>query len=104
MTERKETLLLTLTYSFYGHSYNRSILFLNRGKEQIRFQLACRQSDFQGVTESVSRQPIFMDGVEVFWAAFRAITCVFPSDFITSVPLQRAFRCFSFGLLDLRVN
>jgi hypothetical protein len=47
MIERKETLLLTVTYNFYGQSYNRSILFLNRGKEQIRFQLACRQSDFK---------------------------------------------------------
>lgn len=52
MTERKETLLLTLTYSFYGHSYNRWILFLNRGKEQIRFQVACRQSDFKEVQKA----------------------------------------------------
>lgn len=47
MIDRKETLLLTLTYNFYGQRYNRSILFLNRRKEQIRFQLACRQSDFK---------------------------------------------------------
>jgi hypothetical protein len=46
MIERKETLLLTLTYNFYGQSYSRSILFLNRRKEQIRFQLACRGADF----------------------------------------------------------
>ena len=47
MIERKETLLLTLTYNFYGQSYSRSILFLNRRKEQIRFQLACRGADFK---------------------------------------------------------
>jgi hypothetical protein len=46
MIEQKETLLLTLTYNFDGQSYNRSILFLNRGKEQIRFLLTCRQADF----------------------------------------------------------
>src|ERR1700680_4557519 len=46
MIQRKETLLLTLTYNFYGQSYSRSILFLNRGKEQIRFQLTCHQADF----------------------------------------------------------
>lgn len=46
MIQRKETFLLTLTYNFYGQSYSRSILFLNRGKEQIRFQLACHQADF----------------------------------------------------------
>jgi hypothetical protein len=47
MIERKETLLVTLTYNFYGEAHGRSILFLNRGKEQIRFQLTCRQADFK---------------------------------------------------------
>jgi hypothetical protein len=46
MIQRKETLLLTVTYNFYGQSYSRSILFLNRGKEQVRFQLICHQADF----------------------------------------------------------
>ena len=45
--ESKETFLVTLTYNLHGEIYSRSILFLNRGKEQIRFQLACRQTDFQ---------------------------------------------------------
>ena len=45
--ERKETFLVTLSYSFYGSAYKRSTLFLNRGKEQIQFQLDCRQVDFQ---------------------------------------------------------
>jgi hypothetical protein len=45
--EGKETFLVTLSYSFYGNAYNRSILLLNRGTEQIQFQLDCRQVDFR---------------------------------------------------------
>jgi hypothetical protein len=47
LIERKETFLVTLGYTLYGERYSRSILFLNRGNEQIRFQLACRQADFE---------------------------------------------------------
>ena len=47
MIERKETFLVVLSYNFYGGAYSRSILFLNRGNEQIRFQLTCRQADFK---------------------------------------------------------
>src|SRR3984893_9404918 len=47
MIERKETFLVTLSYNFYGTAYNRSILFLNRGTEQIQFQLVCRKADFR---------------------------------------------------------
>lgn len=47
MIERKETFLVTLKYNSYGQNYCRSILFLNRDKEQIRFQLACREADFK---------------------------------------------------------
>lgn len=47
LINRKETFLVTFTYNFYGESYTRSILFLNRGNEQIRFQLVCRQADFK---------------------------------------------------------
>jgi hypothetical protein len=43
----KETFLITLGYTFYGQNYSRSILFLNRGNEQMRFQLICREADFQ---------------------------------------------------------
>ena len=43
---RKETFLVILKYDFYGESYGRSILFLNRDNEQIRFQLTSRQGDF----------------------------------------------------------
>ena len=46
MIERKETFLITLSYTFYGQKYGRSILFLNRGNEQIRSQLTCHEADF----------------------------------------------------------
>ena len=47
MIERKETFLVTLSYNLHGAAYNRSILFLNRGREQIQFQLSCRRADFR---------------------------------------------------------
>lgn len=47
MIEHKETFLITLSYTFYGQEYGRSILFLNRGNEQIRSQLTCHEADFK---------------------------------------------------------
>ena len=47
MINRKETFLVILSYNLFGQAYNRSILFLNRDKEQIRFQLVCREADFK---------------------------------------------------------
>ena len=46
MIQRKETFLITLSYTFYGEKYCRSILLLNRGNEQLRSQLTCREGDF----------------------------------------------------------
>ncbi|HSP64448.1 MAG TPA: hypothetical protein VLQ90_15770, partial [Pyrinomonadaceae bacterium] len=46
MIDRKETYLVTISYNAYGDTYARSMMFMNRGKEQIRFQLTCRLSDF----------------------------------------------------------
>jgi hypothetical protein len=43
---RKETFLVILGYQLSGHTYNQSVLFLNREKDQIRFQLVCREKDF----------------------------------------------------------
>ena len=43
----RETFLLVLNYSVLGNNYNRSILFINRGGEQIRCQLTCRSADFK---------------------------------------------------------
>jgi hypothetical protein len=47
MINRKETFLVVFGYTLFGQAYNRSILFLNREKEQIRFQLVCREADFK---------------------------------------------------------
>lgn len=52
LIQRKETFLVTFTYDLYGASYSRSILFLNRGTEQIRFQLTCRQPDFKDLQKA----------------------------------------------------
>lgn len=43
----KETFLVIVSYTFYGEKYERSILFMNRGSEQVRFQLASRAADFE---------------------------------------------------------
>jgi hypothetical protein len=45
--QSKETFLITLSYTFYGQKFGRSILLLNRGNEQIRLQLTCRDTDFK---------------------------------------------------------
>lgn len=47
MIQGKETFLVTISYTLYGQQYARSILFLNRGDEQIRSQLTCREEDFK---------------------------------------------------------
>lgn len=47
LIERKETFLVTISYTFYGENYQRSIMFLNRGNEQIRFQFVSRAEDFK---------------------------------------------------------
>ena len=44
---KRETFLLILSYSLLGNNYNRSILFINRGGEQVRCQLTCRSVDFK---------------------------------------------------------
>jgi hypothetical protein len=50
-----ESLLVKLSYSYYGENYNRSVLFLNRGKDQLRFQLTARDHDFQQLEEAFER-------------------------------------------------
>lgn len=43
----KETFLVTLSYTLYGETYGRSLLFLNRATDQIRFQFVSRAVDFK---------------------------------------------------------
>jgi hypothetical protein len=44
--ERKETFLVIINFELYGIPQARSVMFLNRGTEQIRFQLTCPQATF----------------------------------------------------------
>jgi hypothetical protein len=46
---RKETFLVIVSYTFYGESYQRSMMFLNRGNEQLRFQFVSRAADFKAL-------------------------------------------------------
>ena len=43
----KETFLVIASYTFYNEQYERSVMFMNRGSEQIRFQFASRAADFK---------------------------------------------------------
>lgn len=49
MIQGKETFLVIIDYTAFGERYKRSILFLNRESDQIRFQLTCRTADFDGL-------------------------------------------------------
>ena len=44
LIERKETFMVEIKYDCFGDSYARSVMFLNRKNEQLRFQLTCRQA------------------------------------------------------------
>ena len=44
---RKETFLVIVSYIFYGETYERSMMFLNRGNEQVRFQFVSHAVDFK---------------------------------------------------------
>jgi hypothetical protein len=45
----KETFLVIVSYTFYGEKYERSMMFLNRGNEQVRFQFVSRAVDFKNL-------------------------------------------------------
>lgn len=44
--ERKETFLVTIKYDYYGEAQERSVMFVNRKKEQLRFQLTSPRANF----------------------------------------------------------
>lgn len=46
---QKETFQIILNYNLFGQSYTRSVLFMDRGREQMRFQLVCRSADFSNL-------------------------------------------------------
>jgi hypothetical protein len=49
LISQKETFLVVISYDFYGQSYQRSTMFLNRGNEQVRFQFVSRTADFKNL-------------------------------------------------------
>lgn len=55
MIQGNDTFLITLSYTFYGQKYGRSILYLNRGNEQMRFQLTCHEADFKELHQAFLR-------------------------------------------------
>jgi hypothetical protein len=45
--ERKDTFLVVINYDYYSYPYARSVMFLNRQNEQVRFQLTCYRNAFR---------------------------------------------------------
>jgi hypothetical protein len=52
---RKETFLVIVSYTFYGENYQRSMMFLNRGNEQVRFQFVSHAVDFKDLQAAFQR-------------------------------------------------
>ncbi len=53
--EKNETLLVIIKYNYNGKPYFRSVMFLNRKKEQLRFQLTAPQESFAPLQEAFRR-------------------------------------------------
>lgn len=47
--EQKETFAVTMSYAFYGESYKRFVMFMNRGEEQFCFQFGARSAEFDAL-------------------------------------------------------
>ncbi|MDQ2659748.1 MAG: hypothetical protein M3Y03_04940, partial [Verrucomicrobiota bacterium] len=43
---QKETFLVIVSYQLRGKNYKRSLMFLNRDNEQVRFEFVSRATDF----------------------------------------------------------
>ena len=52
LIEKKETLLVIIKYDYSGVPYLRSVMFLNRKKEQIRLQLTAPQEKFDALQKA----------------------------------------------------
>ncbi|HEY6122663.1 MAG TPA: hypothetical protein VIV66_22095 [Pyrinomonadaceae bacterium] len=50
--ERKETFLVVVNYDYCSYPYARSIMFLNRQNEQVRFQLTCYRNAFRDLQKA----------------------------------------------------
>jgi hypothetical protein len=52
---QKETFLVIVSYTLGGENYQRSMMFLNRGNEQVRFQFVSRAADFKTLQTAFQR-------------------------------------------------
>jgi hypothetical protein len=52
---RKETFLVIVSYTLYGDNYQLSMMFLNRGNEQVRFRFVSRAVDFKDLQAAFQR-------------------------------------------------
>jgi hypothetical protein len=50
--ERKDTFLVVINYDYYSQPYARSVMFLNRQTEQVRFQLTCYRNTFRDLQKA----------------------------------------------------
>jgi hypothetical protein len=50
--ERKDTFLVVINYDYYSYPYARSVMFLNRPNEQVRFQLTCYRNSFRDLQKA----------------------------------------------------
>jgi hypothetical protein len=50
--ERKDTFLVVINYDYYSYPYARSVMFLNRQNEQVRFQLTCYRNTFRDLQKA----------------------------------------------------
>jgi hypothetical protein len=50
--ERKDTFLVVINYNYYSYPYARSVMFLNRQNEQVRFQLTCHRNAFRDLQKA----------------------------------------------------
>ena len=48
----KESFQVVMTYNLQGQTFSRSIVFLNRDHEQLRFQLTTREGDFKDLNRA----------------------------------------------------
>ncbi len=52
LIDGKETFEVVLSYNLLGQTFDRSVLFMNRGQDQLRFQLVAREADFKDLQKT----------------------------------------------------
>ena len=52
LIDRKETFLIVVEYEYYSLPYAKSVMFLNRKNEQVRFELTCNRTTFRDLQKA----------------------------------------------------